>query len=80
MPERIVKVRLSAVVSDYEKSMKDAANATATVGTEAEKLAQKKQAFQQLGTAGVALGSLLSVGLGVAVKASMDFDSAMSNV
>lgn len=80
MADRVVKVRLSAVVSDYEKSMKDAANATATVGTEAEKLAQKKQAFQQLGTTGLAMGALLSAGLAVATKASMDFDAAMSNV
>lgn len=80
MPERVVKVRLSAVVSDYEKSMRDAANATATVGTEAEKLAQKKQAFNQLGAAGVAMGAVLSAGLAVAVKASMDFDAQMSNV
>ncbi|MEV8171061.1 phage tail tape measure protein [Microbacterium sp. NPDC077486] len=80
MPERVVKVRLSAVVSDYEKSMREAANATATVGTEAEKLAQKKQAFNQLGAAGVAMGAVLSAGLAVAVKASMDFDAQMSNV
>ncbi|WP_313366390.1 phage tail tape measure protein [Microbacterium sp.] len=80
MPERVVKVRLSAVVSDFEKSMRDAANATATVGTEAEKLAQKKQAFNQLGAAGVAMGAVLSAGLAVAVKASMDFDAQMSNV
>ncbi|MFC7942608.1 phage tail tape measure protein [Microbacterium oxydans] len=80
MANRVVKVRLSAVVSDYEKSMMDAARATATVGTEAEKLAQKKQAFQQLGTTGLAVGALLSAGLAVATKASMDFDAAMSNV
>lgn len=80
MPERVVKVRLSAVVADYEKSMRDAANATATVGTEAEKLAQKKQAFQQLGTTGLAMGALLSTGLAIAAKASMDFDAQMSSV
>lgn len=80
MPERVVKVRLSAVVADYEKSMRDAANATATVGTEAEKLAQKKQAFQQLGTTGLTMGALLTAGLAAATKASMDFDAQMSNV
>ncbi|QNA92699.1 MULTISPECIES: phage tail tape measure protein [unclassified Microbacterium] len=80
MPDRIVKVRLSAVVSDYEKSMRDAANATATVGTEAEKLAQKKQAFQQLGSTGLVMGTLLTAGLTLAAKASADFDAQMSNV
>ncbi|MBN6192081.1 phage tail tape measure protein [Aneurinibacillus sp. BA2021] len=80
MAERVVKVRLAAVVADYEKSMRDAANATATVGTEAEKLAQKKQAFNQLGASGLAMGAVLSAGLAVATKASMDFDAQMSNV
>ncbi|WP_315638520.1 phage tail tape measure protein, partial [Microbacterium paraoxydans] len=80
MAERAVKVRLSAVVADYEKSMRDAANATATVGTEAEKLAQKKQAFQQLGATGLTMGALLTAGLAAATKASMDFDAQMSNV
>lgn len=80
MPERVVKVRLSAVYSDYVAGMRAAANATHEVGTEAEKLAQQKQAFQQLGASGVAMGSLLSLGLGIAAKAAMDFDAQMSSV
>lgn len=80
MADRTVKVTLRAVTADFEKSIRDAANATATLGTEAEKVAQKKQAFQQLGTTGLAMGALLSAGLAVATKASMDFDAAMSNV
>ncbi|MFC7942278.1 phage tail tape measure protein [Microbacterium oxydans] len=80
MADRTVKVTLRAVTADFEKSIRDAANATATLGTEAEKIAQKKQAFQQLGTTGLAMGALLSAGLAVATKASMDFDAAMSNV
>lgn len=80
MSDRVVKVTLAAVVSGYEKSMKDAANATASVGTEAEKLAQKKQAFQQLGATGLTMGAVLAAGLAIATKASMDFDAQMSNV
>ncbi|WP_091226810.1 phage tail tape measure protein [Microbacterium sp. 3J1] len=80
MADRVVKVTLKAVVSDYERSMRDAANATATVGTEAEKLAQKKQAFQQLGAASLTMGAVLSAGLVLASKAAMDFDAQMSNV
>lgn len=80
MPERVVKVRLSAVVSDYEKGMRNAANATHAVGTEAEKLAQQKQAFQQLGATGLTMGTVLAAGLALATKASMDFDAQMSNV
>jgi TP901 family phage tail tape measure protein len=80
MSDRKVKVVLSAVVSDYEKGMRAAAQATHQVGTEAEKLAQQKQAFQQLGTTGFAMGTLLTAGLAVASKAAMDFDAQMSNV
>lgn len=80
MSDRKVKVTLSAVVSDYEKGMRAAAQATHDVGTEAEKLAQQKQAFQQLGTTGLTMGALLTTGLALATKASMDFDAQMSNV
>lgn len=80
MADRKVTVRLSAVVSDYETQMRNAANATHAVGTEAEKLAQQKQAFQQLGAAGLTMGAVLSAGLALATKASMEFDAQMSNV
>lgn len=80
MADRVVKVTLRAVVSDYEKGMRAAANATHAVGTEAEKLAQQKQAFQQLGATGLTMGALLSTGLALATKASLDFDAQMSNV
>lgn len=80
MAERVVKVRLSAVVSDYEAGMKRAAEATHAVGTEAEKLAQQKAAFQQLGAVGLTMGAVLSAGLALATKASMDFDAQMSAV
>lgn len=80
MADRKVTVRLSAVVSDYETQMRNAANATHAVGTEAEKLAQQKQAFQQLGAAGLTMGAVLAAGLAIATKASMDFDAQMSNV
>lgn len=80
MAERVVRVTLKAVVSDYETAMRNAANATHTVGTEAEKLAQQKQVFQQLGATGLTMGALLSTGLALATKASLDFDAQMSNV
>jgi TP901 family phage tail tape measure protein len=80
MADRTVSVRLSVMAQDYIKAMKDAANATATVGTEAEKLAQKKRAFEQLGATGLTMGTLLAAGFAAASKASMDFDAQMSNV
>lgn len=84
MSERVVKVRLSAAVEGYKQAMKDAADATRKTGDEAESAADKvkqyKDAFNAVGAASVAMGSLLAVGFGAAVKSSMDFDAAMSNV
>mgnify|MGYP003646510097 CR=1 FL=1 len=67
-------------MSDYKKSMDEAAEATRKTGTEAEKLAQKKEAFQLLGRSMFVAGGLIAAGLGVAVAKFADFDSAMSNV
>lgn len=80
MADRVVRVRLSAVVGDFNAAMEQAANKTRTVGTESEKLAQKKQAFQQLGAAGFAMGGLLAAGVSLAVARFADFDAAMSSV
>lgn len=80
MSDRIVKVTLRAITSDYERGMRAAAQATHEAGTEAEKLAQQKQAFQQLGATGLTMGAVLSAGLVLASKAAMDFDAQMSNV
>lgn len=75
-----MKVRLSAVVEDYKRGMVEAANATRTVGSEAERLAQTRQSMQMLGGAGVAMGAALSAGIGVAVAKFAEFDQAMSFV
>lgn len=80
MAERVVKVRLSAVVDDFKKNMADAANAVREVGTQSEKLAQQRQAFNMLGTAGVAMGAAIAAGIGVAVSRFAEFDQAMSYV
>ncbi|WP_194763970.1 phage tail tape measure protein [Microbacterium sp. UFMG61] len=80
MAERVVKVRLSAVVEDYKKGMREAAEATRTVGTQAEKLAQVRQSMQLLGTTGVAMGAALAAGVGVAIAKFAEFDQAMSYV
>lgn len=73
-------MKLSAVVEDYKKNMADAANATMAVGTQAEKLAQQRQAFNMLGTAGVAMGAAIAAGIGVAVAKYAEFDQAISYV
>ncbi|WP_405375997.1 MULTISPECIES: phage tail tape measure protein [unclassified Microbacterium] len=80
MVDRIVKVTLRAQVAEYNAGMLKAAQATRTVGTEAEKLAQKRQAFEQLGRVMMTSGGLIAAGVGLAVKKFADFDQAMSNV
>ncbi|GGD83207.1 phage tail tape measure protein [Microbacterium murale] len=80
MAERVTRVRLEANIAGFAKAMEEAAKKTAAVGTEGEKLAQQREAFNQLGTAGLAMGTLLATGVGFAVKRFADFDAAMSSV
>jgi len=78
--ERVVKVRLLAQVSDYEKGMLAAAKATQTVGSEADKLAQKKQAFDAVGRGLVVTGAALVATTALSVKAASDWQSAWVGV
>lgn len=80
MSEHVVKITMRANIAEYKKGMLEAAQATRTVGSESEKLAQARQSFEQVGRAGVAMGALLTAGIGIAVKRFADFDEAMSNV
>jgi TP901 family phage tail tape measure protein len=80
MANRIVSVTLSAKVAEYRKGMLEAAQATRTVGTEAQKLAQVREAMNAVGAAGLAMGALIGAGVAVAVKKFADFDEAMSSV
>jgi len=79
IPERTVKVNLIAQVNGYIAGMEQAAARTRTLGTEAEKLAAKRQAIQQLGTGLLAFGALAAAAVGIAVKKFADFDAQMSN-
>lgn len=80
MADRILNVRLSAQVADYKRALEEASKKTRELGSETEKLQQRREAFNQIGAAGVAMGGLLSAGLGVAIKRFADFDQAMSGV
>lgn len=77
---RTVKTSLVTEVSGYIAGYQKAAKATRDLGTEAEKLAAKKDAINQLGTGLLAIGAVAAVGVGLAVKAFAEFDQAMSNV
>ena len=80
MADRSVKVVLSAQVQGYVEGMQKAANATREAGSEAEKLGQKRDAFREMGQAGMLMGAAAAAGVGLAVKKWADFDEAMSAV
>lgn len=80
MAERVVVVRLSAKVAEYTKGMDEAARKTREVGSQAEKLAQTREALQTVGRAGMVMGATLAAGIGVAISKYAEFDQAMSNV
>ncbi|QRY40829.1 phage tail tape measure protein [Microbacterium hominis] len=80
MGNRVVKVTIAAEIGDFKKKFAEASQQTKQFGSEAEKLAQARESFNQVGRAGVAMGALLTAGIGVAVSRFADFDQAMSNV
>jgi len=80
MTDRTVKVSLVAQVQGYIQGMEKASKATQDTGKEAEKLAQKKEAFQQIGTAALAMGAVAAAGVAIAVKKFADWDAQMSQV
>lgn len=80
MSDRSVKVVLTAQVAGYIAGMEQAAKATRDTGSETEKLGQQQQAFERMGRAAMLGGATVAVGLGIASKAAIDWDSAWAGV
>lgn len=80
MTDRTVKVSLVAQVQGYISGMEKAAQKTRETGTEAEKLGQKKEAFEKVGTAALAMGAVAAAGVAIAIKKFADWDAQMSQV
>ena len=80
MSDRTVKVSLVLAAQGYMQGMDQAAKKTREMGSEAEKLAQKKEAFNTLGVAAVGIGTAAAAGVAVAVSKFAEFDQAMSYV
>lgn len=80
MSERITRVRLSAQIAEYEQGMLKAAAATRQVGTEAERLTQQREAFNQLGAAALGVGVAVTAITALSVKAAADWESAWTGV
>jgi TP901 family phage tail tape measure protein len=77
---RQVKAELAIGYQQYVDGMKKAAAATRETATEAQKLAEQREAFTLLGRTALASGAVIAAGLGVAVAKFAEFDQAMSNV
>lgn len=80
MADRTVRVSLILQAQGYMSGMDAVAQKTAKTGSEVEKLAQKKDAFNALGTAALGMGTAIGVGIGVAVAKFSEFDQQMSSV
>lgn len=60
MAERVVKVRLSAEVQEYQRRMQEAAEATRKVKEETDAVAKRKQAWQDLGRGLMVVGGAMT--------------------
>lgn len=77
---RTTRVSLVAEVSGYISGMDRAARATRETGSEAERLSQRRDGIQALGTAMFAVGTLAAAGVALAVAKYAEFDAQMSSV
>lgn len=82
--DRVVKVSLTAQVSNYISGMEQARKKTQETSKSTEdlnaKFAEQQQAMSQVGAGLTAIGAIAAVGVGLAIKKFADFDEAMSNV
>jgi len=77
---RTVKTSLVAEVSGYLSGFEAAAQKTRELGSETEKLGQKRDAIDGLGRASLAFGAVAATAVGIAVAKYAEFDQAMSSV
>lgn len=80
MANRTVKTSLVAEVNGYLSGFEAAARKTRELGSEVEKLGQKREALDGLGRASIAFGVVAAAGVALAVAKYAEFDQAMSNV
>lgn len=73
-------MKLLAEATGYVQGMERASKATRDTASEAERLAQKGEAFNTLGQAAVGFGVVATAAVGMAVKAAIDWESAWTGV
>lgn len=72
---RVVKVKLSAQIAEYATAMEEAARKTRAVGTETERAAQKREAFQALGTAAMVVGGAMTALTLAVAKTGIEYNT-----
>ena len=81
MPARTVSVKLDAAVQGYLAGIGKAQLATQRFADQASKgITKHEKSINQLSNKAGIFGAALGAGLGLAVKASADFEQSMSNV
>ena len=73
-------MKLVAQATGYVQGMERASKATRDTASEAERLAQKGDAFNTLGQAAVGFGVVATAAVGMAIKAAIDWETAWTGV
>lgn len=84
MTDRTVKVRLEAIVGEFQRQMAAASQSVRAVSGDLSKMAKISQSqaeqFATMGRAGVVAGGAIAAGMGLAVKAALDYETAFAGV
>lgn len=81
MADRSISISLEADVTGFTSGLRTAEQATTTFANRTEEFARNnEQHLNRVGTASMVFGGALLAGVTIAVKAFMEFDSAMSEV
>lgn len=81
MADRTVSVKLVADAQAYIRGVEEAARKTRESSDQIEqRLAAQREAYNQVGVAALAVGTVAAAGVLAAVNAYAEFDAAMSNV
>lgn len=78
--DRSVKVSLVLMAQGYMQGMDAVHKKTVDTGTQIEKLAAKREAFNVMGTAALGFGAAVATGVAMAVSKFAEFDKQMSAV
>lgn len=80
MAKRIVAVEVGAKAAEYIDAFGRMKTATRELGSEADKLAEKREAFNRVGSSALIMGSAISAAVLMSIKAAIGWESAWTGV